>query len=112
MEKCPFQPQRMLPYFSRIGHVCENEDLKDAKFIDELGMLLQKEQTFTKFTPQVTNIKRQYIVTRRNIKKSIEMEKRFSAGGSVTELTQSTEETNVQALNNSTFDNLSENLFD
>ena len=96
----------------QLAPLCEKEYLKDAKFIDELGMLLQKEQTSTRLTPQVTNIKRQYIVTRRNIKKSIEMEKRFSAGGSVTELTQSTEETNVQALNNSTFDNLSENLFD
>ena len=94
----------------QLAPLCENEDLKeDPKFIDELGMLLQKEQTSTKLTPQVTNIKRQYIVARHNIKKRIEMEKIPSFGGSVTELTQPTEEANDQALNGSTFDNLFKN---
>ena len=98
----------------QLAPLCENEDLKeDAKFIYELGMLLEKEQTSTKFTLQVPNIKRQYIVARHNIKKRIEMEKISSVGGSVTELTQSTEETNDQALNGSTVDNLLKNyLFD
>ena len=105
----PFHTSLML----QLAILCENEDLKkDAKFIDELGMLLQKEQTFTKLTPQVTNIKRQYIVACCSFKKSIEMEKRSSVGGSVTEPTQSTETTNDQALNDSNFDNLFRNLFD
>lgn len=83
----------------QLAPLCENEDLKeDAKFIDELSMLLQKEQTSNKRTPQFTNIKRQYIVARRIIKIHIKMEKRSSVGGSVTELTQSTEETNNQIL--------------
>ena len=87
----------------QLASLFENEDLKnDAKFIDELGMLLQKEETSTRLSPQFTNIKRQYIVARHNIKKRIEMEKRSSTGGSVTELTQLKEETNDQALIDST----------
>ena len=40
------------------------------------------------------------------------MEKRSSAGVSVTELTQSTEETNDQGLIDSSFDKLFDNYFD
>ena len=96
----------------QLAPLSENEDLmKDAKFIDELGMLLLKEETCTRLNPQVTNIKGQCIVARRNIEKPIEMEKRSSGGGSVTDLTQPTEETNEKSLIDSTSDNLFENLF-
>ena len=62
--------------------------------------------------PLCENEDLKYVVARRNIKKRIEMERRSSTGGSVTELTQSKEKTHEQALNGNTFDNLFENLFD
>lgn len=60
----------------QLAPLCENEVLKkDAKFIGKFGMLLQKEETSARLTLQVTNIKKHYIVTRRNIKKHSDMEK-------------------------------------
>ena len=38
----------------QLAPLCGNEDLKDAKFIDELGILLRKEKTSTTRTPEVT----------------------------------------------------------
>ena len=51
------------------------ESARDATSLDELGFLLEKEETTVRLTPQVTSIKKQYIITRRNIKKRIQLEK-------------------------------------
>lgn len=58
-----------------LAPLCEDEDLKkDAKFVDELGALLQDSETSSKFLPHLTGIQRQYIAARRQIKKRIELE--------------------------------------
>ena len=64
------------PSIIPLAPLCKSEELKrDATFLDELGLLLQKEETTVRLTPQVTSIKKQYIIARRNIKKRIQLEK-------------------------------------
>lgn len=60
----------------KLAPLCENEDLrKDATFVDELGDLLLQHKPSTRINPQVLNIKKQYTVARRNVKKRIQTEK-------------------------------------
>ena len=69
------QPSCSQNTFVELAPLCINEELrKDAKFVDELGLLLQKGETSTRFLSQLISIKKQYIAARRGIKKRIEAE--------------------------------------
>ena len=69
------QPSCSQNTFVELAPLCINEELrKDAKFVDELSLLLQKGETSTRFLSQLISIKKQYIAARRGIKKRIEAE--------------------------------------
>lgn len=35
----------------QLASLCENDDLEDVRFIDELGMIIQNEETSARLTP-------------------------------------------------------------
>ena len=93
------------PSIIPLAPLCESEELKrDATFLDELGLLLQKEETTVRLTPQVTSIKKQYIIARRNIKKRIQLEKNSN-------IPVREDEINEDQLDDEAVSNVFENLF-
>ena len=72
---------------------------KDANFVDELGLLMQRKQTSARLTPYVTSVKRQYVTARRNTKKLIQKEKNSNEPVGIDEISD-------QNLDNNLFENL------
>ena len=93
--------------FIQLAPLCESEELKrDATFLDELGLLLQKEETTVKLAPQVACIKKQYIIARRNLKKRVQLQQEKNLNTSVEQ-----DEMDDDQLEDAAPTNLFDNLF-
>ena len=102
----PDQHPNQIKSLIELAPLCQSNELKkDAKFLDQLGLLLQKEETSTRLAPHVIGIKKQYIAARRSTKKRIQTEKNTAETDNIN---QSLEEDETDVRN--VFENLFENM--
>ena len=100
------QASNASPFLIQLAPLCESEELKrDATFLDELGLLLQKEETIVKLAPQVACITKQYIIARRNLKKRIRLQQEKNLNSSIEQ-----DEMNEDQLEDAAPTNLFDNL--